>query len=167
MSVKDDNTVRMCLLDETKACDDCGECDRCDLDPNKICDNCCKCLALEDDEGEFRTVTIDGQSGSIVYNKATAKERAMPRGRHGGGKHKAAAAAASDGKTADGAAASINEEPTELTPELIAYWEEKLAEYGEGLIDDGLGEIRVSSRVPVSGMRKGTGPHRRGIRNND
>ncbi len=33
-----------CVLDETKECDDCGECDRCDIDPNKICDNCGKCL---------------------------------------------------------------------------------------------------------------------------
>ena len=49
---------RMCLLDETKVCDDCGECDRCDLDPNKICDNCCKCIAMEDEGNEFRSRTI-------------------------------------------------------------------------------------------------------------
>ena len=34
----------MCVLDETKTCNDCGECDRCDIDPTKICDNCGKCL---------------------------------------------------------------------------------------------------------------------------
>lgn len=34
----------MCVLDETKSCTDCGECDRCDIDPSKICDNCGKCL---------------------------------------------------------------------------------------------------------------------------
>ena len=34
----------MCVLDETKYCNDCGDCDRCDIDPTKICDNCGKCL---------------------------------------------------------------------------------------------------------------------------
>lgn len=49
---------KMCLLDETHPCIDCGECNRCDLDPNKVCDNCMKCvnrpgadyLAVEIDE---------------------------------------------------------------------------------------------------------------------
>ncbi len=36
--------MKMCVLDENKVCDDCGECSRCDLDPNKICDSCGKCL---------------------------------------------------------------------------------------------------------------------------
>lgn len=35
---------KMCVLDETRECIECGECNRCDLDPNKICDNCMKCL---------------------------------------------------------------------------------------------------------------------------
>lgn len=39
-----ENGMKRCLLDETKNCTECGECDRCDLDPNKLCDNCCKCL---------------------------------------------------------------------------------------------------------------------------
>ena len=34
----------MCVLDETKTCNDCGECDRCDIDPTKIFDNWGKCL---------------------------------------------------------------------------------------------------------------------------
>ena len=33
-----------CVLDVTKLCDNCGECNVCDLDPNKVCDNCMKCL---------------------------------------------------------------------------------------------------------------------------
>ena len=49
---------RMCVLDETKVCDNCGECDRCDLDPNKICDNCMKCL--KSDGAEYRAIQIDG-----------------------------------------------------------------------------------------------------------
>ena len=35
---------KKCVLDESKLCNDCGECQRCDLDPNKICDNCMKCI---------------------------------------------------------------------------------------------------------------------------
>lgn len=38
-----------CILDESKLCNDCGECDRCDLDSNKICDNCGKCIGLDAD----------------------------------------------------------------------------------------------------------------------
>ena len=47
---------RMCILDEDKICDGCGECDRCDLDPDKICDNCMKCMGGAD----YRAVTIAG-----------------------------------------------------------------------------------------------------------
>ena len=35
---------KRCVLDDSKLCDDCGECNVCDLDPNKICDNCMKCV---------------------------------------------------------------------------------------------------------------------------
>ena len=44
-----------CILDETKDCDNCMECEICDLDPNKICDNCGKCLEIKD----FATIKID------------------------------------------------------------------------------------------------------------
>lgn len=37
-----------CVIDETKICDSCGECDRCDIDPQKLCDNCCKCITADD-----------------------------------------------------------------------------------------------------------------------
>ncbi len=47
---------KLCVLDETKLCDNCGECDRCDLDPNKICDNCMKCV---NGEAEYRAVVVD------------------------------------------------------------------------------------------------------------
>ena len=49
---------KMCVLDETKPCDNCGECERCDLDPNKICDNCMKCVNSEG--AESRAIRIDG-----------------------------------------------------------------------------------------------------------
>ena len=44
-----------CILDETKECDNCMECEICDLDPNKICDNCGKCLEIKD----YATIKID------------------------------------------------------------------------------------------------------------
>ena len=64
---------KRCVLDETKICDDCGECNVCDLDPNKICDNCMKCVqtgadynAIEIDE------IIDDGSGSEAYEQLRA-----------------------------------------------------------------------------------------------
>ena len=48
---------KICVLDESKICDECGDCNRCDLDPNKICDNCMKCMG---DEVDFRAITIAG-----------------------------------------------------------------------------------------------------------
>ena len=58
------------MLDETKICDDCGECNMCDLDPNKICDNCMECLktgadynAIEIDE------IIDDGTGAEEYEQ--------------------------------------------------------------------------------------------------
>ena len=40
---------KICVLDETKICDDCGECSVCDLDAKKMCDNCGKCVGLDAD----------------------------------------------------------------------------------------------------------------------
>ena len=45
-----------CLIDPTKLCTDCGDCDTCDLDDNKICDSCGKCLGLD---AESRAILID------------------------------------------------------------------------------------------------------------
>lgn len=65
--------TKYCMLDETKVCDDCGECNVCDLDPNKICDNCMKCLqtgadynAIEIDE------IIDDGTGGEAYQQLRA-----------------------------------------------------------------------------------------------
>ena len=61
---------KYCVLDETKICNDCGECSVCDLDPNKICDNCMKCVntgaaynAVEIDE------IIDDGTGAEAYEQ--------------------------------------------------------------------------------------------------
>ena len=48
--------MKQCLLDDTKVCMECGECDRCDLDPNKLCDNCCKCI--DEWEGNFAQIPV-------------------------------------------------------------------------------------------------------------
>ena len=48
--------MEMCVLDENKVCDDCGNCDKCDLDENKRCDNCGKCIGLDAD---IRAIEID------------------------------------------------------------------------------------------------------------
>lgn len=57
---------KLCVLDETKICNGCGECQKCDLDPNKICDNCMKCVnsgadyaAIEIDDIEEPEETAD------------------------------------------------------------------------------------------------------------
>lgn len=49
--------IKMCMLEDDKICDGCGECDRCDLDPQKICDNCMKCMG---EQADFRAITIAG-----------------------------------------------------------------------------------------------------------
>jgi hypothetical protein len=131
------NKKVLCVLDENKICDDCGECNRCDLDPNKICDNCCKCIAMEDEGNEFRsrTITREGIEGlpkrdvAPLYKKAVPKRPKMNEWEPG-------------------------DEPTELTPELLDYWEKVLIEHGEAPADDGLGEIDVLVHNPVHGQRK-------------
>ena len=59
---------KYCVLDETKLCDDCGECNVCDLDPNKICDNCFKCLEITEAYREIPIgrVLMDG-AGDGLY----------------------------------------------------------------------------------------------------
>lgn len=48
--------MKYCILDESKHCNDCGECDVCDLNSNKKCDNCGQCIAFEDD---YVSIKID------------------------------------------------------------------------------------------------------------
>lgn len=60
-------TNKYCVLDETKLCDGCGECNVCDLDPNKICDNCMKCL---DTGADYKAVEID----EIIEDGAASEE---------------------------------------------------------------------------------------------
>ncbi len=55
---------KICVLNENKICDECGECQRCDLDPNKICDNCMKCVSSGADYNaiEIDEIIDDGSS---------------------------------------------------------------------------------------------------------
>ena len=46
----------ICILDETKKCSNCGECEYCDINPEKICDNCGKCI---DSNEEYARIKID------------------------------------------------------------------------------------------------------------
>ena len=47
---------RMCVLEDGKVCDDCGQCNLCDLDPTKVCDNCMKCVKTGAD---YNAIEID------------------------------------------------------------------------------------------------------------
>ena len=128
---------RMCVLDEKKVCDDCGECNRCDLDPNKICDNCCRCIAMEDEGSEFRsrTVSLERSFGDEKGNVAPLYKRSAP-------------------KRPEPAPFDPENEPLELTPDIVDYWEKILIEHGEAPADDGFGEIEVNTKIPVYGKRK-------------
>lgn len=120
---------RMCLLDESKECNKCGECDRCDLDPNKICNNCCECIAIGEDK-EFRSIVVKPED--IFENKQFVFAKAPV-----------------DSDACDDIYDKI--EPLEIDPQLKAYWERALAENGEAPDDDGLSEMKVSI---VRGIRK-------------
>jgi hypothetical protein len=70
---------KRCVLDESKLCDGCGECDRCDLDPEKICDNCMKCvLSGADYMSVFTKPQLDALAlGSLRFRSGGA---AVPMG---------------------------------------------------------------------------------------
>ena len=135
---------KMCVLDESKVCDDCGECNRCDLDPEKICDNCCRCIAIEDEGKEFRSRTIVGEKG-IVGGSTNGKA-------DGRLKPPVSMRKEPDSPKDEQYWDSTDGEPTELTPELVDYWEKVLVEHGEAPADDGFGELDV--RTPIYGSRK-------------
>ena len=48
---------KICILDEQKICNQCGECDMCDIEDGKKCDNCGKCIGLNADS---RAIEIEG-----------------------------------------------------------------------------------------------------------
>ena len=60
MEIKHGDKNGMCVLEDDKKCNDCGECDRCDLDPTKICDNCGACISeFNTNEKGFVEIPID------------------------------------------------------------------------------------------------------------
>lgn len=120
---------KMCLLDDTKECNDCGECDRCDLDPSKLCDNCCKCL-MDDHDDEFRSVIVKQD------DQPAAKRGRVP-----------SAAELNEEQQDDSFA------PLEVDPKLAEYWEKILIEHGEAPADDGLGETETTTLHSVARKR--------------
>lgn len=62
---------RVCVLDDNKLCDDCGQCSLCDLDPTKICDNCMKCIQTGADYNaiEIDEIIDDGTGADEFYNR--------------------------------------------------------------------------------------------------
>ncbi len=54
-----------CVLNPTKLCDNCGECDRCDYDKNKICDNCGKCLGLDAESRAILITDVENPEGML------------------------------------------------------------------------------------------------------
>lgn len=60
MNNKHGDAQGMCVLEDNKKCNNCGECDRCDLDPSKICDNCGACISeYNTNEKGFVEIPID------------------------------------------------------------------------------------------------------------
>ena len=59
-------------MDETKLCDNCGECDRCDLDSSKICDNCGRCIEVTENYAEIKIdkiiISITAIAPVIAYH---------------------------------------------------------------------------------------------------
>lgn len=47
---------KMCVLEDDKICNECGECSYCDLNPFVKCTNCGKCI---DSGEEYRELKID------------------------------------------------------------------------------------------------------------
>lgn len=139
------NGIKMCVLDEKKVCDECGECNRCDLDPNKICDNCCRCIAMEDEGKEFRSMTVPVDRSSFVSssNKLRKPKKAAEKPKK----------PSEEPRISNETYSDMSGEPYELTPELVEYWENKLLEYGEAPADDGFGELEIPVRNPVYGKR--------------
>lgn len=62
---------RVCVLDDNKLCDDCGQCSLCDLDPTKICDNCMKCVQTGADYNaiEIDEIIDDGTGADEFYTR--------------------------------------------------------------------------------------------------
>ena len=150
--------MKYCILNSSKICDDCGECNRCDLDPNKICDNCCKCIERgNQDEIEMpltslyeameRNLNIEEGMKPFsdeelayendVYDEESRCEESdfteeVSEDDFGGSFGDKSGDGFEDelhGEIRD----SSEVEPLDIDPELMAEWERKLQEYEESL----------------------------------
>ena len=58
---------KKCILNESKICEDCGNCLKCDLNKTKICDNCGKCL--ENEGVDINAIRIEDIAKTIDENE--------------------------------------------------------------------------------------------------
>ena len=63
---------KICIFNEEKLCDECGDCTRCDLDSSKICNNCGKCLQMEG--YDLKAIKIDDIIDDTDEAKLVQKE---------------------------------------------------------------------------------------------
>lgn len=109
-----------CILDNSKICDNCGECHYCDLDPNKICDNCCKCIQKEDaDEIE---ISINDLYATMERQEPFDDDEYVD--------DEIIEQSAEDDLSEEVFDGSLLE-PIEIDPELLAEWERRLAQFQE------------------------------------
>lgn len=119
--------MKSCILNESKICNDCGNCNVCDLDPNKICDNCCKCI--EDNGKEYNELNLSD------YLNRTDKTEIL-----------------SDTEYKEWSLENAHYEPSDflekIDPKLLSEWEAKLHE-------EELKELRSKIKtLPISNARK-------------
>ncbi len=91
--------MKRCVLYQEKICNDCGECLRCDLDAGKLCDNCGKCLEESDPNAEYRSINYSLPDDEIDFDVFLDEPVEIG-----------------------------SPDPIEIDPELVAEWEERLAE---------------------------------------
>ncbi len=63
--------AKICILTETKICNNCGECDYCDLNPFEKCTNCGRCI---DSDEEYLEIKID----NVILPGKKKNERKNP-----------------------------------------------------------------------------------------
>lgn len=61
-----------CELDESKICNDCGQCQICDLNKNKTCDNCCECIGLD---SQYKVIEVENIEDGVEYDFSEDEEK--------------------------------------------------------------------------------------------
>lgn len=66
---------KYCILDEERACVDCGDCMACDIDPEKRCDNCMQCVKKS--SADYLAIEIDEVIASVSDDEANQFEKTI------------------------------------------------------------------------------------------